>query len=737
MDAESASENEETDIDYKIKKDQERIKNIETFADSLITTSPDDIKCGKHMQYDKDFVCDECESLKEKAKKYQTHNHTFTCAKKKKTITIKSTEGHGRQDGYIKGVELKNIPVCRFKFPRFPLDETKVILGMPKNTDEAIVKERKRDLDRIINFLIRQTYVENAPSQNENFEKLKKMDFWEFLYSVGMFTNNKLLEQCTDDEKKEAKLRYLDAISASVQGTATIVLKRKVKDIFINGYNKKIMGLFKANHDIQICIDMYAAAQYICGYITKNESGMSRLLKAVNEETNHGTQLDKLNALASVLDKHREVSIQEAIYRLLGLQMVKSSIKVKYLSTIHPHFRDGLLKGNIEDLDETESIFHNSPHQYYENRPDASINQENIHYDEEELQKDYWINLCLAEFWSKYEIVYGKHPSHMKNGKTKIIPLKNGKGYIRRRSKMAILRYYLNYTNDEDLARGLLVLFMPFRDELKDIHAKDVKQLLDDNEGSILRKKNIFEKYKLMNELISTITPDEKDSSTNENEDEEEEKDADIESTSVADIEDFNKWAKTQATKDLAKFKNLTSICDMNAFRLSISSLNNQQRRLFDDISERCASTDVSERPIHLFLAGNAGTGKSFLIKLLIEAIKVIRIKAGDELKKPPVLVMAPTANAAFIIGGKTIDSALTFLPSDSDKYTEASQGKMSQMRYEYEDVYAVFCDEISMVGATKLLKINFRLQNLADGNRKQEYMGGKCFIASGTYCSS
>ena len=77
-------------------------------------------------------------------------------------------------------------------------------------------------------------------------------------------------------------------------------------------------------------------------------------------------EIDKLNALASVLDKHREVSIQENIYRLLSLPMAKSSVKVKYLSTIHPHFRDGLLKGKIEELDDEESVFHNSPHEYYE-----------------------------------------------------------------------------------------------------------------------------------------------------------------------------------------------------------------------------------------------------------------------------------------------------------------------------------------------------------------------------------
>ena len=108
------------------------------------------------------------------------------------------------------------------------------------------------------------------------------------------------------------------------------------------------MRLHKANHDLQICIDHYACAQYVCGYLTKNKSGISKLLKSVNEECNDLKEIDKLNALASVLDKHREVSIQEAVYRLLGLTLTKSSVKVKYLSKIHPHFRDGLLKGKIE-----------------------------------------------------------------------------------------------------------------------------------------------------------------------------------------------------------------------------------------------------------------------------------------------------------------------------------------------------------------------------------------------------
>ena len=55
-------------------------------------------------------------------------------------------------------------------------------------------------------------------------------------------------------------------------------------------------------------------------------------------------------------------------------------------------------------------------------------------------------------------------------------------------------------------------------------------------------------------------------------------------------------------------------------------------------------------------------------------------------------------------------------------------------MKFQYEDVHAIFCDEISMVGSMKLAKINFRLQDLADGAKSHEFMGGISFVASGNY---
>ena len=111
------------------------------------------------------------------------------------------------------------------------------------------------------------------------------------------------------------------------------------------------------------------------------------------------------------------------------------------------------------------------------------------------------------------------------------------------------------------------------------------------------------------------------------------------------------------------------NICDLSELRFKICSLNNQQRKLFDDVVERLASFDIDEKPFYLFLSGNTGTGKSYLLKLMIDAVKVVKAKAGDNLLKPPLIVMAPTATAVFIIGGKTIDSVLGFLPGDANTY--------------------------------------------------------------------
>lgn len=96
---------------------------------------------------------------------------------------------------------------------------------------------------------------------------------------------------------------------------------------------------------------------------------------------------DKLKSFERVLDNNREVSIQEVITRMMGYGMCIASRITKFINTNKPEQRDGLLKGNLDELGEDENIFHFSIIDYYAARP-ADLE-----------------SICLAEFASDYDIV--------------------------------------------------------------------------------------------------------------------------------------------------------------------------------------------------------------------------------------------------------------------------------------------------------------------------------------------
>ena len=82
-----------------------------------------------------------------------------------------------------------------------------------------------------------------------------ELNFLQFLFEVGMFEEDKTMEDFSEAEKKSAYQRYIDALSASVRGTASVFLRRGTKDVFTNNFNRRLLGVHKANHDIQIVVD--------------------------------------------------------------------------------------------------------------------------------------------------------------------------------------------------------------------------------------------------------------------------------------------------------------------------------------------------------------------------------------------------------------------------------------------------------------------------------------------------
>ena len=164
-------------------------------------------------------------------------------------------------------------------------------------------------------------------------------------------------------------------------------------------------------------------------YCTKNEHGVTPLLKKINEEgVKKGEPFkETLKKLSKALDKGREVGIQESIYRSLGLPLTKFSSVVKFINSHHPEHREGLLRSQaeLENLSEGESVFHNSIHTYYEARP---FNSEGDETD--------WDDMTLSYFAANYDIVY--NPSQRKN----VIKLRDKKGFIVKRGSECVCLLY-------------------------------------------------------------------------------------------------------------------------------------------------------------------------------------------------------------------------------------------------------------------------------------------------------
>ena len=84
--------------------------------------------------------------------------------------------------------------------------------------------------------------------------------------------------------------------------------------------------------------------------------------------------------------------------------------------------------------------------------------------------------MSLADFVSCYDLVYGKNKENdIEHFKERM--LLNNLGKIKLRQTRAILRYYLRYENEEELQRAKLILFYPFRNEMEQIHERDIDEL--------------------------------------------------------------------------------------------------------------------------------------------------------------------------------------------------------------------------------------------------------------------
>ena len=260
-------------------------------------------------------------------------------------------------------------------------------------------------------------------------------------------------------------VQYKKTLATTARGNK-IILRR---DPCEGDINPSVLLAWQANMDIQYVMDPYACVMYVASYIMKHEKSMSELLKTVSNEVRTEELTTQLRRIGTAFLTHREISAQEAVYRLLSMPMKRLSRSVIFVDTTVKEKRIAVLKDRdaLSRLGENDTdVFNKSLIDKYQHRP-------------HEVQ-----STCLAEFAASYTVDYrggdnddndcdalpGNNDSDIPLSSSKIV-LINGFGKITKRRRHAVIRFR-RYSKDVDpnnWYRAKLMLYYPWYDESNDI----------------------------------------------------------------------------------------------------------------------------------------------------------------------------------------------------------------------------------------------------------------------------
>ena len=162
-----------------------------------------------------------------------------------------------------------------------------------------------------------------------------------------------------------------------------------------------------------------------------------------------------------------------------------------------------------------------------------------------------------------------------------------------------------------------------------------------------------------------------------------------------------------------------------------VSSLNADQARVFQQVKshlehqlqhENGECTCCNFKPLHMFVSGIGGTGKSFLIKTIHALLSHIWHEKDQSLL---CAVTAPTGLAACNVGGITIHRLLQ-LPIEHEGrtagYWRLGKDTVKVMRRSLSQLRLLIIDEVSMLSNLNLAYVHLRLEEILG---KNDWFGG------------
>ena len=269
----------------------------------------------------------------------------------------------------------------------------------------------------------------------------------------------------------------------------------------------------------------------------------------------------------------------------------------------------------------------------------------------------------------------------------KKIKLKNGNEVMKRRRVKAVIRFHTPNRNKEPekFYHHLLMLYLPWHEEGELVgpdelfatkyYELSVKSLVEKNreifEPNADALKSAFEEF---NESpvrhvysLDVMNDQENDDVLNEVGES-----VDTDENDELPSEELVMVPETCSTSSGVLCYNQPSAITDDSLRECVRCLNTKQRFAYNVVLQWCrnmvknANCLKKEKiePIHVFITGGAGSGKSHLIKTIYHtAVKTFNYTAMNP-ALPKVLLMAPTGVAAVNISGNTINTALA-IPKD------------------------------------------------------------------------
>lgn len=146
-----------------------------------------------------------------------------------------------------------------------------------------------------------------------------------------------------------------------------------------------------------------------------------------------------------------------------------------------------------------------------------------------------------------------------------------------------------------------------------------------------------------------------------------------------------------------------------------IRSLNETQKAVFDRIRKWCLDKVMGKNPepLHVFVTGGAGTGKSHLIRAIQYEAGRLLSTLCDRPDAVCILLTAPTGIAAYNLDAVTIHHTLSIGKQVSLPYIPLGEDKLNSLRAQLSHLQILIIDEISMVDHNLFFYVHGQLRQV------------------------